>query len=125
MLDKVNRFRRRSVRYAGYDYAQPGPYFVTMVTKNHKCIFGNIIVSQIQYSLLGEIVFECWQQIPNHFSHVEVEPFVVMPNHIHGIVTISEGDRRGTIYRAPTANENPAIFGKPTNGSLATIMRTF
>jgi REP element-mobilizing transposase RayT len=78
---------------------------------------------------LGKIVEDFWRQIPTHFHNVEVELFVVMPNHIHGIITILE-DRRGTIYCAPTIEgksicENLERFGKPIASSLPTIIRTY
>jgi len=70
---------------------------------------------------------EGWLETPNHFLDISVEPFVVMPNHIHRIITINEGDRRGKImlaharYRAPTIEK----FGQPVVGSIPTIIRTF
>jgi REP element-mobilizing transposase RayT len=65
------------------------------------------------------IVDECWRAIPNHFPAVELGAYVVMPNHIHGILMIAAG--RGTIYRAPTQEQ----FQKPVVGSIPTIVRTF
>jgi REP element-mobilizing transposase RayT len=70
---------------------------------------------------LGELVEKCWMDIPDHFPNVEVKPFMVMPNHIHGIITIYEDDGRGTIYRAPTTEK----FGRPVIGSVPTIIRTY
>jgi putative transposase len=58
---------------------------------------------------------------PSSFSNIDNEPFVIMPNHIHGIITIHENDCRGTIYRAPTIEK----FGKPVVGSIPTIIRTY
>ena len=114
-------FHRRSIRLKNYDYTSPGAYFVTVVTQGHKCIFGRIIEKEMHLNDLGKIVKKCWLKIPDHFSCVEVEPFVIMPNHIHGIITIEENDRRGTIYRAPTTEK----FGQPVFGSIPTILRTY
>ena len=94
---------------------------MTVVTQRHKCIFGKIIETEMYMNDLGKIAQKCWLEIPNHFPDIEVEPFVVMPNHIHGIITIFEDDRRGTIYRAPTLEK----FGQPVVGSIPTIMRTY
>jgi putative transposase len=113
---------RQSHRLKDYDYSQPGAYFVTIATQNHRCIFGKISDSIVSLSSLGRIVQECWHRLPNHFPLIDVEPFIVMPNHVHGIITISEGGCRGTIYRAPTKYEK---FGKPMIGSLPTIIRTY
>ena len=121
MTSRDVSFHRRSIRLKGYDYSSPGAYFVTIVTRGHKCIFGKIIGSEMNLSQLGWVAHECWAGLPDHFPHVEVEPFVVMPNHIHAIVIIYENSCRGTIYRAPTTE----AFGKPVSGSLPTMIRTF
>ena len=114
-------FRRHSIRMKEYDYSSPGAYFVTVVTNSHKCIFGKLIDNEMHLYDLGKIAQECWLQLPDHFFDIEVEPFVVMPNHLHGIIIIHENDRRGTIYRAPTTEK----FGQPAVGSISTIMRTY
>jgi REP element-mobilizing transposase RayT len=115
---------RKSIRLKGYDYAQSGGYFVTLVTLWREYLFGEIVEGKVHQSPLGRIVDECWRSIPEHFPNVELGAYVVMPNHIHGIIIIYDG--RGTIYRAPT-HYAPIIerFGKPTVGSLPTIVRTF
>jgi len=121
-MDKdPDQFHRRSIRLKDDDYATPGAYFITIVTHGHKCSFGKIHDQQIHLMALGRIAYECWTEIPKHFSSIEVEPFIVMPNHIHGIITIHEDDRRGTIYRAPTTEK----FSIPVVGSIPTIIRTY
>jgi putative transposase len=114
---------RRSMRLAGYDYAQPGAYFVTMVTHRRLELFGRMVDREMQVFRAGQFAEACWRQIPDHFGHVELGAFVVMPNHVHGILVL-KGDmipqRRGTIYRAPT----PA-FGRPTPGSIPTIVASY
>lgn len=133
---RPKELRRNSIRYRGYDYTQPGAYFVTIVATDHKWAFGKIINTKMRESELGMIISDCWQQIPIHFPLVEVDPFVIMPNHIHGIITLYESDCRGTIYRAPTTTVSRDIpvdqkdlqlekFGKPVRGSIPTIIRTF
>jgi putative transposase len=93
------------------------------VTLWRECLFGEVVNGEMRVNALGKIIQECWDEIPVHFSHVDVDVFVVMLNHVHGIVLIHDDTGRGTIYRAPT----PSIekFGKPTIGSLSTIVRTF
>jgi putative transposase len=66
------------------------------------------------------IANECWRAIPEHFPNVELGAYMIMPNHVHGIVVITNGGR-GATYRAPTVER----FGKPTVGSLPTIIRTY
>jgi putative transposase len=123
-MDNEEHPDRRSVRLKEYDYTQAGGYFVTVVTLRRECLFGEIASGEMRNTVLGRIVEECWCAIPEHFPNTDVDVFVVMPNHIHGIMIIHENmGSRGTIYRAPT----PIIeqFGQPTMGSLPTIIRTF
>ncbi len=134
------RHHRRSVRLADYDYSQPGAYFVTMVTQGRACLFGDVVNGEMQLSDMGRIAGECWRAVPEHFPNVELGTFVVMPNHVHGIIVLHDradaeaSARRGTIYRAPTATDDaptaiddaPAErFQKPVPGSIPTIVRTY
>ena len=121
MDEGLERFNRHSIRLKEYDYASPGAYFVTVVTQNHLCILGKVISGVMQTNTLGRIAQECWQEIPVHFLDIEIEPFVIMPNHIHGIITIHENVIRGTIYRAPATEK----YGRPAVGSIPTIIRTY
>ena len=114
--------RRCSLRLPGYDYSQPGAYFVTICTKNNSPQFGEIRGSARILNERGSIVEKVWIEIPDHFTNVTLDDFIVMPNHIHGILLLDEPpDCRGTACRAPTVEK----FGKPTKGSLPTIIRSF
>ena len=79
---------RRSIRLKGYDYTQPGTYFITLCTKARQCIFGNVVKGEMRLNYLGHIAEQCWLAIPEHFPHVELDTFVLMPNHLHGILLI-------------------------------------
>ena len=122
------RHHRRSILLKGYDYSQEGAYYVTIVTYQRDCIFGDVIQppfpaeAYVNLSNLGKIADECWCSIPEHFPFVELGAYVIMPNHVHGIIIITD-NRRGTIYRAPTGNIEQ--FGKPVEGSLPAIVRTY
>jgi putative transposase len=122
----LHRHHRRSIRLKEYDYSRPGGYFVTIVSYQRECLFGKILKEEMRLNDYGRIVDECWRTIPEHFPNVELGAYVVMPNHVHGIIVINDGAdasasaRRGTIYRAPTEQ-----FGKPVTGSIPTIVRTF
>jgi REP element-mobilizing transposase RayT len=85
-----NQHHRRSIRLKEYDYSQPGEYFVTICTYNHECILGEIINGEMRLNEIGKIVERCWKEIPSHFMNVELDEFVVIPNHLHGILTINE-----------------------------------
>jgi REP element-mobilizing transposase RayT len=111
---------RRSIRVQGYDYSEAGPYFITVCSFQSKPVFGKVVEEAVQFTAWGHIVQECWSEIPSHFPRVELDQFIVMPNHIHGIVAIV--GCRGTACRAPTTR---AEFGKPAPGSLPTIIGSF
>ena len=84
------KHHRRSIRLKGYDYAQAGAYFVTICTQHRACLFGEVVNGQMQLNDAGRFVEQCWLDIPHHFPHVELEAFVVMPNHVHGIIVITD-----------------------------------
>ena len=83
------RFHRKSLRIQGYDYSRPGFYFITICTKNRECFFGEIINNFVELNEGGKAAFSCWTQIPLHYPHVRLHPFIIMPNHIHGILEIT------------------------------------
>ncbi len=83
-----SRKNRQSLRLPRYDYTRPGHYFVTICTQDRACLFGRIEDGQVFLNELGLIVLECWQHIETHFPGVQARDVVVMPNHIHGIITI-------------------------------------
>jgi putative transposase len=77
--------RRQSPRLRGFDYASRGAYFVTCV-QDGACLLGAVVADQMLLNQLGRIAAECWRAIPVHFGVIELDEFIVMPNHIHGIV---------------------------------------
>ncbi len=79
---------RRSIRLKGYDYSRAGAYFITIRTQKGKCLFGEIIDGQMVLNGAGRAAEKCWDDIPGHFPHVALDAFVVMPNHVHGILII-------------------------------------
>ena len=81
--------RRKSIRLKGYDYSQPGVYFVTICTYRMKHLFGKIKNKKMILNDLGKIVRTCWLAIPDHFPNVTLDEFIIMPNHLHGIIIIS------------------------------------
>lgn len=74
---------------AEFDYSQPGAYFVTIVTQDRKRLFGDVLDGEMVLNDIGRMVTDFWLAIPNHFSNVELGEFMVMPNHIHGIISIT------------------------------------
>lgn len=128
-MKSVRSFRqRRSTRLRGYDYSNPGAYFVTICAFDRQHLFGEVLQGQMRLNELGKIIERCWFDIPQHCSNVLLDEFVCMPNHLHGIIVLLRryGDpltkerRRDTPWRVPTET-----FGKPRKGSLSTIVRLF
>ncbi|MCZ7542020.1 MAG: transposase [Anaerolineae bacterium] len=120
MRHDPNTHHRRSIRLQGYDYAQEGAYFVTICTHHRTCLFGEVVDSAMQLSGFGEIVQDCWFDIPAHFPYVELDAFVVMPNHVHGVIVIVDEEGRGKVCTAPTSG-----FGRSVAGSLSAIVGSF
>ena len=85
------KHHRRSIRLKGYDYTQIGAYFVTVVTKNRECLFGEVIEGETRLNNAGQVIERWWVELNHKFSMVETKEFVVMPNHFHGIVVIPVG----------------------------------
>ena len=74
----------------GYDYASAGMYFVTIVTLGRLCLFGDVSSDEMRLNDGGELIRRAWQELPNRFPAVAIDEFVVMPNHISGILIINE-----------------------------------
>ncbi|WP_372645217.1 transposase [Ancylomarina sp.] len=86
------RYRIESARLKNWDYASSGLYFVTICTANRELYFGDIVNGEMILSAVGELAKTYWNEIPKHFPFVELDSFVVMPNHVHGIITINKPD---------------------------------
>ncbi|MEX2156928.1 MAG: transposase [Gemmatimonadales bacterium] len=147
---RVARCRRRSIRLWEYDYRRDGAYFLTICTHSRKTLFGVVCNSRVRLTAAGNAVRECWQAIPDHFPRVSLDRFLIMPDHIHGILVIGGessaengrvqpiaddqsgivGARHAVPLHDPAARSacvptvRPA-FGRPIPGSLATIIGAF
>lgn len=104
------KHHRRSIRLKGYDYSQVGAYFVTLCTENRESLFGRVDDDEMCVNDFGMIATEFWDQIPHRFPGVELDEFVVMPNHVHGIIVITENPA-GAIWVG--ANPVGAIHESP------------
>jgi len=78
------------IRLAGYDYSRVGAYFVTLCAVDRKCLFGEIVAGEMRLNQIGTLVASCWGEIPKHFPNVTLDEFVVMPNHLHGILLLGD-----------------------------------
>jgi len=120
-------YHRRSIRLTGFDYSSRGAYFITLCTHQRQCIFGNIVNETVQLNAIGSIVHDEWVRTPEIRPSVVLSDFVVMPNHLHGIIIIMP-ESRASHRLAPTkaqhtvSNERPM---GPASDSIAAILAQF
>ncbi len=134
MTDELfkKKYRVRSTRLPGWDYSRSGYYFVTICTNDRACTFGEIENGRMTLTDIGKVADQCWRDIPDHFPFVQLDAFVIMPNHVHGIVVIvdapANSDRRDVACNASTIrNANTAQFSRisPKQGSLSSVIRSY
>ena len=116
-----DKHHRRSIRLKGFDYTQSGAYFVTICTQGRTCLFGEIVDRKMNLNGAGRMVEKCWNDIPVHFPHVELDEFVVMPNHVHGILSIIETVGVGAKDFSPL----PSQQRPGTSKTIGSIIRGF
>jgi REP element-mobilizing transposase RayT len=133
---------RKSFRLRDFDYAQDGLYFLTINCHNRRSLFGEIQLNkhekfkvEMQLSDAGKIANQCWLDIPNHFPNVILHDYIIMPNHIHGIIELNK--KVGVENIQPCNNENIQPrnnenlqprrneFQKIIPGSIGSIVRGF
>jgi putative transposase len=83
---------RRSIRLPGYDYTSPGAYFVTICVRGRECLLGEIVDGEMRLNEWGRIAAESWQWLGQQYPYVSLDAWVIMPNHMHGIIVIHEDD---------------------------------
>ena len=110
-MARIREQPRKNARLPGYDYSLPGAYFITIVSKHRETLFDD--------RLLKSVVDRSWRWLGVRYEHVEIDAFVVMPNHLHGLLMITDA-RRGRSRAAPT---NPSSLAKPL-GQLIGAFKT-
>jgi REP element-mobilizing transposase RayT len=108
---------RRSIRLKDYDYTQAGVYFVTICAWRQECIFGEVVAGEIRLSIKGKIASEQWMRLEKRFPGIDCSAFVIMPNHIHGIVTMNGGGRGAGEVSEDNSHANPPL--RPYNAGEA------
>ena len=125
MMDDCPK-RRRSIRLEGYDYSQAGGYFVTICTRNRECLFGEIQDGQMVLSEYGEIAREEWLRSEEIRREIKLDEFVVMPNHIHGIIIfVNVGATGRSPIQARTTRRSPPQLSNqhgPMKKSLGSLV---
>ncbi len=135
------KHHRRSIRLKGWDYSNPGHYFVTIDLKNRKCLFGKVRDNKMILNEFGKICNECWLAIPDHFDNVKLDTYQIMPNHLHGIIVITKrmdddgtnGNAVGATHASPLQNDSSPLQKNndqhppcgPKPGSLGAIIGSF
>jgi putative transposase len=126
-----DKHHRRSIRLENYDYSQSGAYIVTICLFHcHECLFGDVVNGEMILNEYGKIVAEEWLKTPQIRPYIELDAYVVMPNHFHGILFIIKddvprmSDGRGMMHHVPTTNHKRE-FSKPIANSLSTIVGAF
>jgi len=119
------RHHRRSIRLKGYDYTQAGAYFVTLVAQGRECLFGDVAEGEMRLNEHGRVVAEAWEWLAEQYAYVELDEWVVMPNHLHGIIVITDNHDRGGLGRggSRTAPADTAAKRKPL-GRLVAAKKT-
>jgi len=109
---------RCSIRLRDYDYSLAGAYFITICTKNRECLLGDVVDGEMRVNEYGRIVETCWNEIPLHFPDTEIDQFAIMPNHVHGIIFIS--NIVGATHASPLRNTSG-----PKSRSIGAIVGSF
>lgn len=126
-------FHRRSIRLKDFDYSQPGAYFITLLAWQRENLFGQLAKSgDINLSPIGDIISVEWVRLEKRFRALELDEWVIMPNHLHGIIFLTESSK-GTEENCNSQAQSgspvplPAVerYGVPVRGSIPTIIRSF
>lgn len=112
--------RRKSIRLKEYDYSLEGAYFITICTHVKKHLFGEVASETMRVNKYGTIVQDCWDGLTEHYPNIELDQFVVMPNHVHGIVVILGDMMVGAGFPSPDRKSIAVGAGspRPDSGNL-------
>ena len=113
---------RRSIRLQGWDYTWPGAYFVTIVTYGREMLFGDMGNGEMRLSPFGRVADTMWRHIPRHVLHVRMNEFVVMPNHLHGIVCITDDGGVGARHSPAPSSRSTPLLSRGTEVGCRTIV---
>ena len=103
-----NKYRINSLRLQGFDYSKDGAYFITICTRKREPFFGRIIKGKLQESEISKICRSCWLDLPKHYNNCILDEFIIMPDHVHGIIFLKNDNPVGAGFK-------PAPF-KPAPG---------
>src|SRR5690554_3448795 len=112
MIYNPNIHHRRSIRLKGYDYSRAGLYFITICCQDRAHLFGRIVNGVMKLNDAGNVASQCWSDIPVHFPNAILHEYVIMPNHIHGIVELVGANNHSPVLKmdenhSPDNQTNP------------------
>ena len=120
------KYRIESARKPGWDYTLPGWYFVTICTEGRRPYFGRVTNAIVNLSPIGEYVDACWKEVPQHHQHIDIDDFVVMPNHVHAIVIIGGPDRPPELRKREKFKRVAELNAvRPKANSLGAVVGSF
>lgn len=122
MQNNIIKYRIESARLKNWDYSTAWWYYVTINTKNHIEWFGIVENKKMYLNDIGKIVEKFWQEIPQHYNSVELDYFIIMPNHLHGIIILNNPDVE-TPYKASLQQKQPPTLGIVINGFKGAVTR--
>ena len=108
--------RRNSLRHPDHDYTRPGAYFITICAYKGNALFGQIVDGVMQLNPLGQIAHQAWVDLPKRHPQISVDPFVIMPNHGHAVISILAETGKAGI---------PRQYAKPVAGSISTVVNAY
>jgi REP element-mobilizing transposase RayT len=117
-----SKYRVESIRRPGWDYSAPGLYLVTICTHQMRMYFGMVVNAEMKPSTIGRCAGEKWEEIPSHFKNVQLDEFIVMPNHLHGVIKIS-GQWEPKLKKNQIKRTLSDV--SPRSGSLSHIIRCY
>lgn len=122
-----DKHHRRSIRLRGYDYAQPGAYFITICTFERAGLFGEVCDGEMRANAFGQVAAGEWQKTAAMRPRIRLDAFIVMPNHIHGIIVIEDAVHRSVNRAAaPGFGERAEVHTpRPESDSIPTIVRLY
>lgn len=117
--------KRKTTRIPRHDYSSKGYYFVTLLCKDRKPLFGAIEGTEVRLNEAGEIAYKCWTEIPEHFPHIRLEDFIIMPDHIHGVLYITETQSSGEYQVHAYQKVVPRSIGSVVRGYKIGVTKWF
>lgn len=121
MTRRIQKHHRQSIRLRNRDYAESGAYFVTICTKDRECLLGEIVDWKMNLTEFGRIILDCWNDLPSHYLNIILDAFIIMPNHLHGIVVLT--DQASVGARSPRPYKGQSLPKHPTLGMMVAYFK--